>query len=217
MSHEKSFFQQIASATSPGWDVHLKRHMQPGSMNLSEHSARIYAVDVRSGWIGAGCMVPRAMLEAAQQLKARNLSGGPLQDEAGHWVSNMGSADIGSDNPDIEKCLTVVAAALTETSTFTSARPQGLEGHWIFMVYTCMDSSLVSRPVFGRNSLVGGAFLEPRTLYSLIARVITQDHTPESNVAKQLALGQGTDVAEAFGGPRAEHHMRPLKPRTPRP
>lgn len=217
MSHEKSLFQQIASATSPGWDVHLKCHMEPGSMNLSEHSARIYAVDVRSGWIGAGCMVPQAMLEAAQQLKARNLSGGPLQDEAGHWVSNLGSADISSDNPDIEKCLTVVAAALTGTSTFAAARTQGVDGHWIFMVYTCMDGSLVSRPIFGRNSLVGGAFLEPKGLYSLIARVITQDHNPSSGVGKELAMGRGTDVAEIFGGPLTEQDMNPQKARPQRP
>jgi hypothetical protein len=217
MSHERSLFQLIASATSPDWNVHLTDHMQPGAMNLGEHSARIYAVDVRTGWIGAGCMAPNSMLIAAQHLKERSIRGGKLQDEACQWVKTLSAADAISNNPDIEKCLTVVAAALTDTTTFNLAKSQGIAGHWIYMIYNCRDGSHVSRPVFARSSQVGGAFIEPDVLNSVIARVISQDHSPTSSVAKQLTLGGGTEVAEVFGGPLSDQIMQPQRPRPQRP
>ncbi len=42
MKQEKTFFETMTGALSPGWTVKLQSHLQPGQMDLGRFQVRLY-------------------------------------------------------------------------------------------------------------------------------------------------------------------------------
>ena len=152
MQSERTFFERLAGASQPDWDIKLQPHMQPGQLDLASYSALIYVVDTSTGWTSAGAMQPDSFAAAAKAHADLGLSAEAIAELAGQTIARLGREQPAADAPDVAKCIQAVAAALTATQTFAQVRTSGdLSGHWVFLAYRMHDASTITRPVFFRT------------------------------------------------------------------
>jgi hypothetical protein len=197
MKKERAFFEQLAGAALPGWDVKLQPNMTPGQMDLASYTARIYLVDTSTGWTAAGALQPSGFAGLRAHFEALRLDIGTVTDMAGQAVSQLGRDQPAPGSPDIGKGIELVAAALTGTQTFKTVQASGLDGHWVYIGYRMHDASTICRPGFFRTGAPG--FVEPGALTHYVRQVMAHDLTsPPSSVSKMLKRAGGAIIAPEF-------------------
>lgn len=197
MTAERRFFESILAKASPSWDVTLAPHMQPGQMDMASLDVRVYVLDTSSGWTAAGCMAVSAFDYAKALAKSNPQGAAGVCDAAGQLIAALSKADTGGDAPEVGQCIQATAAALTTTKTFELVQPRGLAGHWLYMVYRCLDASVVARPMYFSAAAPG---LIDFAELAGIARHIAQQDMANAHGAVGLAVkkGGGALLASAF-------------------
>lgn len=197
MKKEQAFFEQMAGTALPGWDVKLQAHMHPGQMDLASYSARIYLVDTCSGWTAAGVMQPSGFAAIAQAHKAAGLSLDRVTDMAGQCLNQLGRKQPAADSPEVAQGIELVASALTGTQTFKTVKPNGLDGHWIYIAYRMLDGSTICRPGFFRTHEAG--FVPPEALAHYVRQVVAHDlGNAQSSVGSMIKRAGGAIIAPEF-------------------
>ena len=197
MKKEHAFFEQLAGAALPGWDVKLQPNKTPGQMNLASYTARIYLVDTSTGWTAAGALQPSGFAGLRAHFEARRLDIGTVTDLAGQAVTQLGREQPAPRSPDIGKAIELVAAALTDTQTFKTVQASGLDGHWVYIGYRMLDASTICRPGFFRTSTPG--FVAPEALAHYVRQVMAHDlANPQSSVGQMLKRAGGAIIAPEF-------------------
>jgi hypothetical protein len=196
-TNEKRFFEQIAHTSNEGWTLKLAAHLTPGEMNLSDYTALLYVVDTSTGWAGAGAMAVDGFALALASAKASGWTTDQMADSTGALISKLGRESAPHDSPELAQCLQVMAAALTGTQTFEIAKPNGLDGHWVYIGYRMLDGSTICRPLFFRSG--GQGFIPPEALTDVVRRVVVQDtKATGSTVGRMLKRAGGALLAEIY-------------------
>ena len=194
MKKERAFFEQLAGAALPGWDVKLQPNMTPGQMDLASYTARIYLVDTSTGWTAAGALQPSGFAAVVKAQRNAGLSLDQVMDMAGQAVTQLGRDQPAPGSPDIGKGIELVAAALTGTQTFKTVQASGLEGHWVYIGYRMHDASTICRPGFFRTGAPG--FVDPGALTHYVRQVMAHDlASPQSSVGQMLKRAGGAIIA----------------------
>jgi hypothetical protein len=197
MTAEQRFFESILAKASPGWDVTLAPHMQPGQMDLASLNVRVYVLDTSSGWTAAGCMAVSAFDQAKALAKSNPLGAAAVCDAAGQMIATLSKADTGGDAPEVVQCLQITTAALTTTKVFELVKPRGLAGHWLYMVYRCLDASVVARPMYFNAAAPG--LIDFAELAGMARHIAQQDlANANGSVARAIKKGGGALLASAF-------------------
>lgn len=197
MKKEQAFFEQMTEAALPGWTVKLQGHMQPGQMDLASYTARLYLVATSSGWTAAGIMQPSGFAQLAQGHTAAGLSLERVTDMAGQTLTKLGREQPEADAPEVAQCIELVASALTGTQTFTTVKPTGLDGHWIYIGYLMHDGSTICRPGFFRTHETG--FVQPEALQHYVRQVVAHDlGNAQSSVGRMIKRAGGAIIAPQF-------------------
>ena len=89
MKQEKTFFETMTGALSPGWTVKLQSHLQPGQMDLGRFQVRLYLVDTSNGWTAAAAMAPEGFEEARRNVAAAGLTPTAVLDAAGQAIAQL--------------------------------------------------------------------------------------------------------------------------------
>lgn len=194
---EKRFFETLAGTDAESWTVKLEPHMQPGAMDLAKYTSRLYIVDSSTGWTGAGAITPDGFAVAVEQGRAAGLTGTQLADVLGGLVSRLGREQPTAGDPEISRCLQLMAGALTSTQTFEIAKGRGLDGHFIYVGYRMLDGSTICRPIFFNGGPAG--LVAADTITDMVRRVVVHDHkTPDSTVGRMLKRSGGALLAGIY-------------------
>lgn len=196
MKHENAFFTRLIEQLSPGWNVQLQPHLEPGRLDLGRYQARIYLIDTSSGWTAAAAMAPESFEEARRSAAKAKLSQTRLLDAAGQAVAHQSRRQAEADDPELTACFQLVAAALTGTQTFQAVKANGLAGHWLYLAYRGHDASITCRPMYFSAAEPG--FCSPETLEQITRQIIAHDLRPGSNVANTLRQSGGAVIAPAY-------------------
>lgn len=196
MKHEKAFFTRLIERLSPGWNVQLQPHLEPGQMNLGRYQARIYLIDTSSGWTAAAAMAPESFEEARRSATRAMLSQTKLLDAAGQAVAHQSRRQAEADDPELTACFQLVAAALTGTQTYQTVKLNGLAGHWLYLAYRGHDASITCRPMYFSATEAG--FCRPAVLEQVARQVIAHDLRPGTHVAETLRRSGGAVIAPAY-------------------
>ncbi len=196
MKQEKTFFETMAGALSPGWTVKLQRHLQPGQMDLGRYQVRLYLVDSSNGWTAAAAMAPEGFAEASQNVAAAGLTSTAVLDAAGEAIAQLSRRQAGAGNDELKQGFQLVAAALTSTQTFKAVPPDRRNGHWLYLAYRGHDASTICRPVFFGAPEAG--FCSPEVLTQMARQVIAHDLRPGTSVADQLRRAGGALIAPGY-------------------
>ena len=196
MKKERAFFEQLAGAALPGWDVKLQANMAPGHMDLASYTARIYLVDTSTGWTAAGTLQPSGFAGLRAHFAALRLDIGTVTDMAGQAVSQLGRDQPAPGSPDIGKGIELVTAALTETQTFKTVQASGLDGHWVYIGYRLHDASTICRPGFFRTGAPG--FVDPGALTHYVRQVVAHDLGNTNSVTGQMLKRAGGSILAAL-------------------
>lgn len=73
-THEQKFFEALIGFSSPGWNIKLQNHLQPGQMDLGSMRVRVYVVDTSTEWMAAAAMERTAFEISKSQAKAIGMS-----------------------------------------------------------------------------------------------------------------------------------------------
>jgi hypothetical protein len=186
--NERALFEFIASASTPGWQIKLQDGLDVGSANgLAAQDVFVYGVDTKTGWIGAVSMTQANFEQArkdAQSIVPRNL----VFDCAGEFIKDEGLANSNADDPSMLNCMKAVVYALTTTQTFNQVRqlnPDGLAGHWVYLIYQTRRGSTVGRPGFFTG---GKGFMLTPLLEKNISRIIEIDFNPSKRLQAAIAV-----------------------------
>ena len=197
MNKEQAFFEGITGAALPGWDVKLQPHMLPGQMDLASYTARVYLVATSSGWTAAGVLQPSGFAAIAQAHKDAGLTMERVTDMAGQCLNKLGREQPAADSPDVAQGIELIASALTGTQTFTTVKPTGLDGHWVYIGYQMLDGSTICRPGFFRTHESG--FVTPEALQHYVRQVVAHDlGNDQSTVGRMIKRAGGAIIAPQF-------------------
>lgn len=186
--NERELFQFIASASTPGWQIKLQNGLDVGTANgLSAQDVFVYGVDTKTGWIGAVSLTQANFEQAhkdAQAIHPRTLA----LDCAGEFIKAEGLTNSNADDPSMLNCMKSVVYALTTTQTFQQVRqlnPDGLAGHWVYLIYQTRTGSTVGHPGFFTG---GKGFLLTPLLLENISRIIEIDFNPAKKLQAAIAV-----------------------------
>lgn len=207
-NNERNFFEFAANKASQGWDIHIQDHLQPGSMNLVSHTVRLYAVDTRNDWTTAAAMEPTGFECARKQAAISKLTAKQVKDCVGNSLAQLSRKAPSKNCPETTQTMAMLAAAFADTKTFETvmAISGDLSGHWLYVIYHAMDSSIIGRPVHFKTR--DGGFLSPANLFDIVRKVVHQDLAgPDlTSVAESLQKGGGPVLSESFlEGPLRGH------------
>jgi hypothetical protein len=198
MSNEHRFFESCAAAASPDWSIKLDTKLQPGQIDLASRTVRLYLVDTSSDWTAAGAFAPSGFAQAASAARAVGLRGSALADAAGQMIGSLGKADL-HDAQALERCLQLVAAALTATRTYELmlSQQKSLAGHWVYIAYRGHDASITCRPVYFSGHEIG--FVSTTDLANIVRQIVSQDlRTPGGSVSQMLKKAGGAILASCY-------------------
>lgn len=197
-THEQKFFEALIGFSSPGWNIKLQNHLQPGQMELGSMRVHVYVVDTSTEWMAAAAMEKTAFEVSKSHAKALGMSPLDVADAAGQSISRLGKIQPTADDPYVVSCIQLTVAAISHTSTFQLVQPKGVDGHWLYLTYRMMDASTVARPVY-LNPPAQSGFLSAAMLRAVIQKVVTQDTRQENAVVfQELRRGGGALIAPAF-------------------
>ena len=196
MKQEKTFFETLAGALSPGWAVKLQSHLQPGQMDLGRFQVRLYLVDSSNGWTAAAAMAPGGFEEARQNVAAAGLTSTAVLDATGQAIAQLSRRQAGAGDAELQQGFQLVAAALTGTQTFKAVPPDQRNGHWLNLAYRGHDASTICRPVFFGAQEAG--FCSPEVLTQMARQVIAHDLRPGTSVSDTLKKAGGAIIAPEY-------------------
>ena len=203
MKQEKTFFETMAGALSPGWTVKLQSHLQPGQMDLGRYQARLYLVDSSNGWTAAAAMAPEGFAEASRSVAAAGMTPIAVLDAAGQAIAQLSRRQVGAGDAELQQGFQLVAAALTSTQTFKAVPPDRRNGHWLYLAYRGHDASTICRPVFFGAPEAG--FCSPEVLTQMARQVIAHDLRPGTSVAEMLHKAGGALIAPELSSKMPAH------------
>ena len=196
MKQEKTFFETMTGALSPGWTVKLQSHLQPGQMDLGRFQVRLYLVDTSNGWTAAAAMAPEGFDEARRNVVAAGLAPTAVLDAAGQAIAQLSRRQAGAGDAELQQGFQLVAAALTGTQTFKAVPPERRAGHWLYLAYRGHDASTICRPVFFGAQEAG--FCSPEVLTQMARQVIPHDMRPATSVSDTLRKAGGAIIAPGY-------------------
>lgn len=198
--NERKFFEFVANASTPDWQIKVQDGLDVGSASgLAAQDVCVYGVDTKTGWIGAVSLTQANFEQAqkdAQSIVPRNL----VLDCAGEFIKAEGLANSNADDPSMLNCMKAVVYALTTTQTFKQVRqlnPDGLAGHWMYLIYQTRSGSTVGRPGFFTG---GKGFMLTQLLQENISRIIEVDFNPAKKLQAAIAVecAGGTSIHSNF-------------------
>jgi len=197
MSAEKRFFESLLAKASPSWAVTMAPTMEPGKMDLASLTVRVYVVDTSNGWTAGGCMSVPSLEKAKAFAKSHALGAAAICNDAGQMIAELSKANTAGHAPEVGKCLQLTAAAITTTQAFKLVEPQGLAGHWLYIVYRCHDGAIVGRPMYFNVPVPG--LVDAASLMAVARHIALQDlANAGSAVAREVKKGGGAQLAPAF-------------------
>jgi hypothetical protein len=196
VKQEKSFFETLTGALSPGWAVKLQSHLQPGQMDLGRFQVRLYLVDTSNGWTAAAAMAPEGFEEASRNVATAGLNLTAVLDAAGQAIAQLSRRQAGAGDAELQQGFQLVAAALTGTQTFKAVPPDRRAGHWLYLAYRGHDASTICRPVFFGSQEAG--FCSPEVLTQMARQVIAHDLRPGTSVSDTLKMAGGAIIAPGY-------------------
>lgn len=220
MKNEHQFWQDIARTINPGWAIRVDplKGSATGA-TLAGKDVFIYVVDVANCWFGAGALMssdaPKIAAWAKEQLAAESniLTVGSMStaDVAGKAIALCGALGAHADDPEVSAAVSMTAAALQDTQTYTRAVPANrqhgesdMAGHWVYLAYRTRNGrGIITRPVWVSTLHPGigraGQFLDPADLMELVRTVVHGDTTSsQTMVGRALAAEGGAIVSPKF-------------------
>lgn len=203
MKNEHLFWYRVVADANPGWTIAFAPGVEPGQVQISSCDTFFYVADTKSGWITAAATSAQAFLDLKSTfpkiLKQSGLTADRIVGMAAGLTMDAAAVNAAPNSQESIRAINGVAFALADTQTFDVVRAQtgGVAGHWIYVIYTGRDGSLIGRPCY--MSGPRKVFLDDAKLVGTIDQIIWSDRQAKSSfVGKQLAAVGGPVLHDTF-------------------
>lgn len=208
--HERAFKSELLAVTDPNWLTSFTP--ENTEAKISGRAVRLYIVDAKTGWVGAGAM----SLENFQKVRSWVTSRGTENFTAAgaDCAKEASEVNATSDSPLTASAIKTVAHYFASTRTYDIAleAAKSAAGHWMCIVYTLNDGDRLSRPIFLRDG-DSNRFLDVQVLLGNAVQVMNMDtHNQESLVGSKIAVGGGTIIHPSFLMPSQREQASPGTP-----
>lgn len=215
MTHEHTFWEGVAGATNPGWNIRITRDLSRESPGLAGNDCLVYAIDVSTWWFAAGAMSSLQCRDAIVTCRAFLAEQGDCAprsqtaaDVAGNLIVYCGAQKATAAGDVVGLAIAAAGAALHETRTYEFARASNekaklppLAGHWLCLAYRAANGT----DIYTRPAWLGSAhlpaersrrFLHPEELLRFTRQVVKHDTTnQELDVYRSLKQSGGALIA----------------------
>ena len=194
--------------------------MASGAAAAPDAHAFIYVLDARTGWITMGSISSVSFLELHKKSAADFAKSKADRDEMLDLAINkIIHCSRGQSNNDAQHSIGAIVAAscaLASTNTCAMIRKSTgkVSGHWLYIVYSTHNDTLIGRPAYApaSGSAKANAFMGSSQLDSLIAKTIRLDiDNPGTPIGSIGSIGSVAQQLINSGGAHLHKSIQALQ------